>query len=184
MRRLIEWLWTAILLTALIVLSIGWPRSFKRPDVLLVFGPGGRPVVLTFGHGVVYLCTTNRSFGVSYEFAVTRLPIAELDAAHAKVVAAAKRHVERFNFLAGEGHPVFGRSGTWFAVLGLPLWLVWPPVAWLSVRRIWLLLRRRRRQIEGLCAVCGYDLRESPERCPECGTALPFTAAAGSAETF
>jgi hypothetical protein len=36
---------------------------------------------------------------------------------------------------------------------------------------IWLMLevRRRERRRKGLCTNCGYDLRGSSERCPECG---------------
>jgi len=37
----------------------------------------------------------------------------------------------------------------------------------------WLLRRRRRRERLGLCLGCGYDLRESGGRCPECGREVP-----------
>ncbi|HEY7116251.1 MAG TPA: hypothetical protein VH475_06685 [Tepidisphaeraceae bacterium] len=54
----------------------------------------------------------------------------------------------------------------WFAALVTGTW----PVSslFLTVRRR---LRARRRHLVGHCPTCGYDLRATPDRCPECGTA-------------
>jgi hypothetical protein len=73
---------------------------------------------------------------------------------------------------AGEG-PWSGIPRRWLYG-NAPYWLVisaagaWPlsNIA-LNLRRR---ARRRRRDRAGACRQCGYDLRATPERCPECGT--------------
>lgn len=55
----------------------------------------------------------------------------------------------------------------------LPYWVLLAAFACGPV--VWLVTMRRRRlqiqrQAQGRCLTCGYDLRATPDRCPECGT--------------
>jgi len=50
-----------------------------------------------------------------------------------------------------------------------------PPAIWFYIRiKRWQ--RKQKRIAAGLCGQCGYDLRASPERCPECGAACPVAS--------
>jgi len=72
-----------------------------------------------------------------------------------------------------DGPPPPGRLGHWGIVVRLPFWMLvlglsFFPSVWLRtyvLHRRWLRERGRMR-----CRVCGYDLRATPDRCPECGT--------------
>ena len=55
----------------------------------------------------------------------------------------------------------------WFVALALAV----PAARWAC--GAWRRTRGARRERLGLCAACGYDLRASHERCPECGVAIP-----------
>jgi len=52
----------------------------------------------------------------------------------------------------------------WFAAAILLPWPLLSSFAWQRRRR-----RTSQRRRKGQCLACGYDLRASPERCPECG---------------
>ena len=60
--------------------------------------------------------------------------------------------------------------------VGLPYWLLlllFAAAPTIRAARAW------RGPLKGVCATCGYDLRATPDRCPECGTVsreLPHNA--------
>ena len=58
--------------------------------------------------------------------------------------------------------------------VGIPFWFIALLAILLPAWRIVTFFRRRRHRL-GICARCGYDLRATPDRCPECG-AVPIGA--------
>jgi hypothetical protein len=58
----------------------------------------------------------------------------------------------------------------------VPYWFI--VTVFLVAPAIWIFARARRRRAlrQGRCPTCGYDLRATPDRCPECGT-IPATRA-------
>ncbi|HEY7116996.1 MAG TPA: hypothetical protein VH475_10440 [Tepidisphaeraceae bacterium] len=69
------------------------------------------------------------------------------------------------------GLPPYASSDCRFVLV--PVWAVVLVTAILPVGRI----RIRRRRDEGFCVQCGYDLRATPARCPECGAVAPEPSA-------
>lgn len=80
-------------------------------------------------------------------------------------------------FVHGAEHPHYGRGFGYqwdeFCVVAVvPHWFLaavfgLTPSVWIGRR-----MRRPRRRIPGICSTCCYDLRASPEHCPECGAAV------------
>ena len=60
-------------------------------------------------------------------------------------------------------------NGSVVAGVVFPAWAAAAALALLPAGRLTLAIRRRRRKRDGHCKHCGYDLRATPERCPECG---------------
>lgn len=59
----------------------------------------------------------------------------------------------------------------WGCGVPLSLFAIWPASVW---SRSW---KRAKRISRGHCPYCDYDLRATPARCPECGTAVAAPAA-------
>jgi hypothetical protein len=57
-------------------------------------------------------------------------------------------------------------------VAAAPLWLIAAILAILPAVQLLVRWRSSRRENSGLCPSCGYDLRASKDRCPECGTIM------------
>ena len=158
---------TALLLLLCVVTASLWVRSLRGTECVQTDGPW---VISGGGEFAVWYPSYIRPAQPRYQ----RWPEVE----------AAGRYIELF--CVGTHHEAMGakvcleRVGTkgdfCIAVTG-PYWALLSVAGIVPVVRFPFLLRRRRRKSKGRCPTCGYDLRATPDRCPECG-AVPAAAIA------
>jgi hypothetical protein len=169
-----------IIPTALcVIVAALWATSRHEARVLLVRSFGGHALAIASGNGgllffdgkanfegVVTPAGELRSFGVAAVASADLHNFVEalLDQSGTKMARAGIR------LAAGPKTPGAFPGLDGFVAVTLPYWLVLlalAPGVLLPVRRRVI---RRRRKRKGLCQSCGYDLRMSEGRCPECGT--------------
>jgi hypothetical protein len=171
-----------LLLLLTIPLAAVWAYSYRHSDSLVRWQAGGRYFRITSGFGALRCCTSG---GCPFQyssggwwwirvepdflwFAPPRFPIYH-DARGRMWLPPHIIGQEGWHKLAtaagGPSQPATVRVPYWVLVIALAI----PACAPLMLRSIgtWFAARRAGR---GFCSKCGYDLRATPGRCPECGT--------------
>jgi hypothetical protein len=166
MWRWLERIFSVLCLLLVIATAILWVRSYWTCDSLSYAFASQDPLVQ------VSLSTGPGMFHAELEICSTLLPVDRGVHFHTKPLAGllpGRRTLFPVSFYCMHaptdafvlwmvGFPMWASAAFFLLILTFCL----PP----HYRR-WHRARRRRR---GLCETCGYDLRASPERCPECGT--------------
>jgi hypothetical protein len=86
-----------------------------------------------------------------------------------------ERRILGFQFDAGTITPppmIQGIPPMDYTAIVIPDWALVLCLGFLPARRAAAFFKNRRRVLEGHCKACGYDLRATPDRCPECGTII------------
>jgi hypothetical protein len=173
-----------------------WVRSYSVADACFYShfdqdGPWVRWVQVTIraGKGGVGVVRSVQSFpreiGAGLEKRYGRIPFQHVTSqpAYPDFKFDESRPVHGFSFgrFANAPHSG-GRPGSTGVQIIVPLWFVLLGCTACGVAGVWRWRRARRKrypQFTGLCPVCGYDLRATPDRCPECG-AIPTASKAAA----
>jgi hypothetical protein len=144
-----------ILFVAMVVL---WVRSYREPSDRVVLKPEPDERAIFARSGTLYLIAEDNwpdiddlTWGTEYE--------------RTALGFGTSGHITR-RWKLDPGIVTSGYLRRWH----MPLWSACLVFALLPSVRLSRTLLRNRRPRPGLCQKCGYDLRATPERCPECGT--------------
>jgi len=96
--------------------------------------------------------------------------------AHVRMSRAARR----MRFAGIERFGTTKYDGTRWTVTSAPHALLAGVLFTFLTLRLLIVAIRRKRYSAGRCHACGYDLRATPDRCPECGAVPKITATISS----
>jgi hypothetical protein len=133
---------TVLLLLLFVATAVLWVRSY------------GRPTVVPLGEEIPDLHTLLNTGKESHVVVIRKGTIAVYRYSW-------RDPVTRQFYLVSPAPMVF-----------IPIYVTAIITAALPAVRLTRWWRRRRRRPEGCCRACGYDLRATPARCPECGTVV------------
>ena len=165
-----------------------WVRSYHRVDVVL--REAIQKVRDQYGYPTVYVISENGAVGVDWprdSSIETRLPHTRWVAASEPVEQLPSNLVASpLGSLDGGVHGVhLGRYGFCYDKsrggvpfwehykVVIPYWALAMPALLLPALWTWRRIVRAQRVPKNHCQTCGYDLRASADRCPECGTPIP-----------
>ena len=162
-----------------------WVRGYWREDALtLRWQPSARSAfwydgTIYGGSGILGLDTSQ------YRIDKTRHPFewewSSLDAADVAYTRSASTWVEKIGFYCfirteqqeqqdlQNSQGLFMRVNSGWARVEAPAWLFAAIFGSVPAWRLLVMRRERARKKGNLCEHCGYDLRATPAKCPECG---------------
>jgi len=183
MKRLRRWLFNglaAVSLLLFVATAAVWVRSHWVTDVFTYawplppdsqLNPRRELIAVTILPGSLGLVDDDFS-GDYITMAIASLGFAHQSTYWQKVSCPGPTNFwNRMGFGAGRYPTVNGSGGNSGKIhsqyLAVPFWFGLLLTSILPLRRFYVF--RRDRRIPGFCDQCGYDLRATPDRCPECG---------------
>jgi hypothetical protein len=171
-RRLLNLLTVMSLLLCVVVVAL-WVRSYFRYDIVALAAYSGHSTEFfaARGRAVFFHFNSYDDDGPPTEWTYAAWPAGSPMARRmdAEFSDLGPHWWTRLGFAAvfTDSHPYYKR----LRVVSVPLWFIAlvsaaPPLAYAALRR-----RAKTRRLASLCLRCGYDLRATPGKCPECGAA-------------
>ena len=161
-----------MLLIAAIVL---WGRSRRHVDMVGLFSPAGHLQGFASQHGGILLFASDIPFGSEMGLTARTISVSPDEFAdwHEALFDPIRRKVHVLGFRVASGRlDLTSAVIVHYNALIVPWWFLVLVLAPLPLRMGRALFVRMRRWRRGQCLSCGYDIRASAERCPECGAAI------------
>jgi hypothetical protein len=186
--KLILRIWLNVATIALLLLCVAaaglWIRGYQVRDSILFGFFNLHP------HPYAQNVTAGRGFLISHESGQSAIEVTK----HSCVTGRSRRMFDRYwhhtDDISGS-KPIHARSTLGFGFHDgesstrwvVPDYALLCATAFLPLVRLWRRSRRQMTHREGLCPICGYDVRATPTQCPECGTRFKSPPAAATVQS-